>query len=73
LYGSVLRSFSLVTDLLSSFYHKNIGAKAARKMLMKLTTGVYFIKILQAAILPEDCTAQKLAQKYHQFLERNRW
>jgi len=28
-----------VTVWLCIFWHKNIGAKAARKMLMKLTTG----------------------------------
>jgi hypothetical protein len=29
------------------FQHKNIGAKAGRKMLMKLTPGVNFINILR--------------------------
>ncbi len=37
LYLSLLRSFSLVTCWLCSFWSKNINKKAARKMLMKLT------------------------------------
>jgi len=36
---SALQSFSLITVLLFNFWTKNIRAKAARKMLMKLTTG----------------------------------
>jgi len=35
LYQSALRSFSLIT-----IWRKNVGAMAARKMLMKLTTGI---------------------------------
>jgi len=31
-------SFSLITVWLYNFWQKNIGSKAARKMLMKLTT-----------------------------------
>jgi len=46
LYESVLRSFSLVTFLLCNFLvHKNIGAKGARKMLMKLTPWLNFTNI----------------------------
>jgi len=36
------------------FWPKNIGAKAACKMLMKLNTCVNFTNILQAAFTPED-------------------
>jgi hypothetical protein len=36
-YLSILRSFSLVTVWLIGFCRKNIGAKAAHKILMKLT------------------------------------
>jgi len=40
LYESALLSFSLITVGLEICWQKNIiGAKAARKMLMKLTTG----------------------------------
>ncbi len=39
LYESVLLSFSLVTVWLCNFLRKNISAKAACKMLMKLTIG----------------------------------
>jgi len=35
---------------LNFFCQKNIGSKAACKMLMKLTTGVSFTYILQAAL-----------------------
>ncbi len=39
LFESVLHSFSLLTVWFCSFWRKNIGKKAARKILMKLTTG----------------------------------
>jgi len=39
LYKIVLWRFSLLQFGFVVFWHKNIGAKAARKMLMKLTTG----------------------------------
>ncbi len=39
LHRSVLPSFSIVTVWLSHFLCKNIGAKSANKMLIKLTTG----------------------------------
>jgi len=35
---SALCSFSLITFWLCDFWQKNIGAKTARKMLMKLTS-----------------------------------
>jgi hypothetical protein len=41
-YETILHSFSLVTVWLCNFWCKNIGAKAARKMLMKLTPEGYF-------------------------------
>jgi len=34
-----------------NFCGKNIGTKAAGKMLMKLTTGIYFENIFQTAFL----------------------
>jgi len=34
----ILKRFSLITVWLCNFRHKNIGAKAAHKMLMKFTT-----------------------------------
>ncbi len=37
-----LHSFSLIAVWLCNFWGKNMGAKAACKMLMKLTTGVNF-------------------------------
>jgi len=46
-----LRSFSLVALWLLNFLPKNISAKAAHKMLMKLTSGVNFTNILQANFL----------------------
>jgi hypothetical protein len=42
---SVLRSFPLVTVWLYNFWRKNIGAKAARKMLMTLTTAAVWVSI----------------------------
>jgi len=39
LYKNAFHSSSLITVWLCSFSIKNNGAKAARKMLMKLTTG----------------------------------
>ncbi len=51
LYKSALRSFSLVAVWLCNFKRKNIGAKAARKMLMKLTTSVNLANILWGAFL----------------------
>jgi hypothetical protein len=48
LYKSVLHSFSLVTVWLCIFLAKEYrGKKAARKMLIKLTTSVNFINILR--------------------------
>jgi len=41
LYKSALQSFSLVTIWLCNFWHKHISAKAAHKMLVKLTNVVY--------------------------------
>ncbi len=38
---SALQSFSLVTIWLCNFWHKHISAKAAHKMLVKLTNVVY--------------------------------
>jgi len=38
-YKSALHSFSLLKIWLCNFWQKNIGAKGACKMLMKLTTG----------------------------------
>jgi len=38
---SALHSFSLFTVWLWDFLEKNIGKKAARKMLMKLTIGLH--------------------------------
>jgi len=38
-------------NLALNFWQKNIGAKAALKMLMKLTTGVNFINILSMPFL----------------------
>ncbi len=46
---SALRSFSLVTVWLDFFGPKNISAKAACKMLLKLIKGVNYTKILQVA------------------------
>jgi len=45
-YESVLPSFSLVTVWLCIFWCKTIGAKADRKMLMKLTTANIFNRLL---------------------------
>jgi len=42
LYKRALHSFSMITVWLYNFWQKNIGAKAARKMLMKLTIVVNF-------------------------------
>jgi hypothetical protein len=50
LYKSVLCSFSLVSFVI--FWCKNIGAKAACKMLVKLTPVANFTNILQAAYAP---------------------
>jgi hypothetical protein len=40
-------------------WQKNIGAKAAPKMLMKLTTGVNFINVLRAAFAHADPKSAK--------------
>jgi len=40
---NAMRNFSLITVLLCNFLVKNIGAKAARKMLVKLTTDVSIV------------------------------
>jgi len=45
LHESLLRSFSLLHFGFVVFWRKNIGAKAALKMLMKLTPRVYQSKI----------------------------
>jgi hypothetical protein len=42
-YESILGSFSLVTVKFEIFWRKNIGAKDAQKMLMKLNTGHFII------------------------------
>jgi len=42
---------------------KNISAKAARKMLMKLTTGVDFTNILSAAFKHPDPKSAKNKHK----------
>jgi hypothetical protein len=39
LYKSALRRFSLVMFRLCNFWRKDISAKGAQKMLMKLTSG----------------------------------
>jgi len=51
-YESVLGSFSQFG--LEIFWRKNIGAKAAYKMSMTLTTGVNFVNILPLAFLNES-------------------
>jgi len=43
-----LSTFSLIVIGFAFFWKKNIGAKAACKMLVKLTKGVNFINILSA-------------------------
>jgi len=45
-YEGAFHSFSLIIVWFCNFWWKNIGAKAACKMLMKLTTEVNFINIL---------------------------
>jgi hypothetical protein len=54
LYESVLVSFSLVMLLLGFviIWRKNIGTKAARKMLLKYTIHVNFINILRTPFAP---------------------
>jgi hypothetical protein len=49
------------------FWRKNIGAKAA-KMLLKLTTGVNFIKVLRAAFTCTDPEGVKKTVKSSIFL-----
>jgi hypothetical protein len=44
-----LQLFSNYILAFGSFWPKNIGTKAAHKMFVKMTTGVKFTKILQAA------------------------
>jgi len=39
------------------------GIKAARKMLVKLTTGVNFIDVLRAAFMPVDPESAKITLK----------
>jgi hypothetical protein len=57
-YKSILGSFSLVTVKFETFRRKITGAKAAHKMLMKLTTGVNLINISRAAFFTKVfCTA----------------
>jgi len=51
LYNIVLWSFSLVTHYFYNFCQKEIGEKSARKMLVKLTTGVNFTSILLMTFL----------------------
>jgi len=41
---SVLHSFSLLQFGFVVFGRKNIGEKAARKMLMKLTTAIHYLR-----------------------------
>jgi hypothetical protein len=53
-----LRSFSLFTAWLFIFWHKEIGAKVAYKMLVKLTAGVNFINILGANFFVQKYFAQ---------------
>jgi len=53
---SVFWSFSIITVWLSNFlaqgnWHKEIGAKTARKMLVKMTTGVNLTNSLWATAL----------------------
>ena len=45
-YKSLLSSFSVDKLRFDFFWRKDIGAKAARKTLVKLTTGVNFTNIL---------------------------
>jgi len=59
-YKSALNSFSLVTVWI--LWRKNIGAKAACKMLMKLTTGVNFTNLLCTAFIYPDPSAKKYSQ-----------
>jgi len=60
---SVLHSFSRIAVWLCNFLAKNISAKAARKMLMKLTTGVDFTNILSAAFKHPDPKSAKNKHK----------
>jgi len=46
LYESALRSFSLLHFGFKIFWQKYIGEKSVHEMLMKLTPGVNFIKLL---------------------------
>jgi len=54
LYKSALQNFSLITVWLCNFWRKEIGAKAAHKMLVELTPG--FIKQLSEIPLTEYLT-----------------
>ncbi len=42
-YETLLRSFPLITVGFVIFWQKNIGEKAARKMLMKLATDAMYV------------------------------
>jgi len=49
---SVFEAFLYLKFGFKKFWRNNIGAKDARKMLVKLTTGVNFINILRSLFLP---------------------
>jgi len=52
-------SFSPLSPWLCIFWQKNIGAKAARKMMVELTVGAYFTNSLHKSFTPTDPKSAK--------------
>ena len=71
MYERVTRSFSVLTDCVYIFWQKEIGKKAAHKMLVKMTPRLNLRKVLSSSLKGQLTLAPSIGKATKRMLNEN--